>query len=472
LLHLLKTKASQFKIKITSKYVDEAFANLIENIADRNGNVVILIDEYDLPFVNAYDNCDLQNSIHEMYRDFYYQIKSCEEQIHAVYITGISKYTKIGGISLANNITDFSNEEHFAAMFGYTHEEVVANFKPYIKATAKSMHMSEADFLAKLKAHYDGFAFSPNDSLTVYNPTSVHKFFEKRQFESYWIETGGQKFVENYIAQKNLNMADFEHYNITLDELKMPGEIVQSIAPALFLYQAGYLTPRREVDEPDEYYLTYPNIEIRTAMIKQFKHNFFATHEYIEERGIFRYDFLKCLESEDYVELLSVFNSLFSKIVFNGDNVAAKDSSRLECFYRNALYLFMDISKIDVRPEPPNPHGQVDLALHYKDRQILIELKVARTGTGKNLQAKLREAHEKMGDYARAYRNPIPVCCVISGGLRRIALASVNQDVYACIPDAKGRTAARFTRIGDHASFLAAPWKPAGEVGRRVTRRK
>jgi hypothetical protein len=472
LITLLKLLAEPYHINFKSSDADVMFGELIINVARQEGKVVILIDEYDRTLVDNYDDTDLQNAIRKFYRDFYYKIKACEKYIHAVYITGISKYTKMGVFSAANNITDFSNEEHFSTMFGYTHEEIIANFKHYIKDTVEFLHMSRDDFLEKLKSHYDGYAFSENDALTVYNPTSVQKFFLHKKFGNYWSKTGSREFIERYIKSAHLTMADFEHYNITADEVEMPGEIMQSLAPALFLYQSGYLTPRREGDEPDEYYLTYPNIEVRTSIIKQIQHNFFTEQQFLEKRRTLRRDALQSLKSTDYIGLLSVFNALFSEMLYDDYNAAARDPSHLECFYRNDIYRLLQSADLDIRPEEHKVHGRADLVLHHDGRILLLELKVAQTGTRRNLQAKLREADAQMSGYAGSYRNPIRICSVISGRHRRIALASVGTDVYMCAPDANGRKDAQFEGNADRVGFVAAPWLPPGKTGPRSARRK
>ncbi|MDR1856946.1 MAG: PD-(D/E)XK nuclease domain-containing protein [Desulfovibrio sp.] len=114
---------------------------------------------------------------------------------------------------------------------------------------------------------------------------------------------------------------------------------------------------------------------------------------------------------------------------------------------------------LDIRPEEHKLFGRADLVLYHSGKQILFELKVSKTGTRRSLQEEFREAKGQLDGYVRSYKNPIPIGIVVSGTLRRIALTSVNADVYECPPDADGREAASFNRIGDVNDFLASPWE-------------
>jgi hypothetical protein len=128
LLGLLQLRAEDNKIQFFSKSTVFAFGELIERLGKRDGKVVILIDEYDRLLIDTFDEPELQNSFRDLFRDFFYQIKAQELFIHIVYITGISNHTKMNLSSAASNIKDFSNQEDFSTMFGYTHKEIKENF--------------------------------------------------------------------------------------------------------------------------------------------------------------------------------------------------------------------------------------------------------------------------------------------------------------------------------------------------------
>ncbi|MDR1857645.1 MAG: AAA family ATPase, partial [Desulfovibrio sp.] len=167
-----------------------------------------LIDEYDCPLVDTYDNPDYQEEIRKTLCEFYRQIKSCDEYIHVAYITGISKFSRAGVFSTANNIIDYSTHLGYGAMFGYTDEEIAENFSDYLPVTAETLNMHVGSILPNMKAYYDGYTFCGKSS--IYNPISVLSFFSNMRFKDYWVETGSQEFIKNYFSSYNIKFEDFD----------------------------------------------------------------------------------------------------------------------------------------------------------------------------------------------------------------------------------------------------------------------
>jgi hypothetical protein len=446
LLGMLNRIADEHDVKIAQTSHHEAFADLIYKVSSKHDRVVILIDEYDKLLTETFDLPVYQNTIHKFLRDFYSNIKIFSDKIYVAYITGISKFSKLGVVSFLNNVTDFSNNPNFCDMFGYTEKELRKYYEPYINKTATKMKMAPELLIDKLKSYYDGYSFCGEES--VYNPISIHNFFVNEEFKDYWIKTGSQKFIEKYIHQKNVTVEEFEHVKIEIEQLEEPGEITPDIEPALFLYQAGYLTQRKQVGENGNigYYLTYPNNEVRAAMIRLTRRNFYSS---FKEKDRDMIEFEKCLKNEDYVGMLHVINNVFSKIVY--DDYATlykvKDEIPLECFYGNSIYFLMYFAQLDVDVEPRGGVGRADIFLRNNKNEILFELKISKPGTGANIKTKFCEAIEQMNKYISFHENPVPIRLVVNGKIRRIVLASINDEVFKLTPQS-GKTPATCTRIG------------------------
>jgi hypothetical protein len=62
-------------------------------------------------------------------RDYYTQIKSSDRYIRFTFITGISKFAKMGVFSTLNTPKDISMMPEYAEMCGYTEEEIIHCFK-------------------------------------------------------------------------------------------------------------------------------------------------------------------------------------------------------------------------------------------------------------------------------------------------------------------------------------------------------
>ena len=88
---------------------EERFAYLIEKICRTTGRpVVILVDEYDKPLLQAIGNRDLQNEYRERLKAFYGVMKSKDAYIRFALLTGVTKFSKISVFSDLNNLTDIS----------------------------------------------------------------------------------------------------------------------------------------------------------------------------------------------------------------------------------------------------------------------------------------------------------------------------------------------------------------------------
>jgi hypothetical protein len=72
------------------------FSRLIEKISNKNKmGVVVLIDEYDTPILSQINNVDLTNTNRLILQDFYNVLKDSEKYLKFVFITRLSKFTKV-----------------------------------------------------------------------------------------------------------------------------------------------------------------------------------------------------------------------------------------------------------------------------------------------------------------------------------------------------------------------------------------
>ena len=157
------------------------FGMAIDTLAvqkDENGNdvhkgVVILIDEYDAPVGHCLDDIAKAEAVRERLSDVYSQMKNRTGDIRFLFMTGVSKFTKLSVFSALNNIVDLSQDDNYATMFGYTEEELSANFEEHLREHAAVMGKSYEDYRAEMKRWYNGFRFAKSDPTTVYNPISV-----------------------------------------------------------------------------------------------------------------------------------------------------------------------------------------------------------------------------------------------------------------------------------------------------------
>ncbi|MDR1313657.1 MAG: AAA family ATPase, partial [Deltaproteobacteria bacterium] len=276
ILERLGIMAQRHQVSLRGEDCADAFSRLIRDVHEASGQeAVLLLDEYDAPVINlvgrdklAY-NKKLLAETRIVMQDFYTQIKVEEEHVMFAFITGVTKFSRMGVFSKLNNLLDISLFPDFSAFMGYTHEELKKYFAPFITHTALELKMSEEGLLNKLKEYYYGFSF--DGETEVYNPFSVLSFFKARKFGNFWMGSGSNTVIRKFLRDKELTVDQFKGQEMNYSQASAPGEI-DATSPEGFLYQSGYLTLR--ATESGEYLLDYPNSEVREAISTLFMENF------------------------------------------------------------------------------------------------------------------------------------------------------------------------------------------------------
>lgn len=198
----------------------------------------------------------------ELLKEFYTVLKDLDAAIEFVFLTGVSKFSKVGIFSGLNNLTDLTMQSDFATMLGYTQQELEENFVEEIQAAATHLKLSTSELLAQMRLWYNGYCFQANAG-RVYNPVSCNLFFYEKEFKNFWFATGTPTFLVNLLKQEGIfdlhfppvNTSGFESFD--LDRLK----------PIAILFQTGYLTIQ-EKDEDGLIQLDYPNKEVRDSVLE------------------------------------------------------------------------------------------------------------------------------------------------------------------------------------------------------------
>ncbi|MDR1856117.1 MAG: ATP-binding protein [Desulfovibrio sp.] len=428
-----------------------AFGNLMEDIHKKSGRLVILIDEYDAPLLRAFNKAEIYEDVREELRDFYTMIKPYDKQrfLRLVFITGISKFAKLGIFSGLNNVTDISFEDEYATMFGYTEKEILDNFSAYIEIVAEKLSLTPKTLMGRLRDYYDGYFFGGTEN--VYNPVSIVSFFEKNKFAPYWIRTGSQEFITKYISERKVTLSQFENITISPEEITEPGEITRNLSPEYFLYQAGYLTVRvTEENGKPAYYLTYPNYEVRAAMLSLITNNFFKVRNAVTE---LQRKFANLLYKSAYAEAFLEFNEVLERIPYDDavdseavGKVDSKSDGKVDgktcgkadgkvvklgqAHYREPILGFLYGSELFFIAEIHSNKGRPDIVFDYGEKTFVIELKTA-IGEKKSLN-ELLFAMKQMdeGNYTGRFPNPVAVGLVVDEKDRLITHICIETDVY------------------------------------------
>jgi hypothetical protein len=256
------------KYQICFDYKDDIAVRLrnliIELYEKQREKVVVIIDEYDKPLLATIDNPKLHKEIRDAIKGFYGVLKSCDEYLKFVFLTGVTKFSQVSVFSELNNLTDISLNPTYSDLCGITQEELETIFEPEIAHITQENDLDRQEYLDNLKRFYNGYRFSRKPQ-TVYNPFSLlNHFYDEGQFETYWFATGTPTFLIKLIDEQKLNILNLEKNNVMLADCQHFD--LENMDALPILYQSGYLTI---IDYQDRIFtLDYPNEEVRSSFAK------------------------------------------------------------------------------------------------------------------------------------------------------------------------------------------------------------
>ncbi|MBV7336521.1 AAA family ATPase [Chloroflexi bacterium TSY] len=255
--------AREHAISLSDYPLPELFDELIYELSSK-GKVVILIDEYDKPIIDNITNSEEAIRIRDVLKSFYTIIKALDEHIRFVFLTGISRFGRVGVFSDLNNLRDISLDDAFATLPGITQTELEQDFVDHIQTFAEQEETTTEALLARIRHWYNGFPFSRKGE-AVYNPFSLLLFFSAKRFSNFWFESGTPTFLIKLIQDKNYNLQQIEERRINETSLSIYDLENLPITPLLL--QTGYLTIQSYDPETQLYALYYPNREVEDSFL-------------------------------------------------------------------------------------------------------------------------------------------------------------------------------------------------------------
>ncbi len=370
---------------LTTEYATASgrFAHLVEMLRERTGRrVVVLVDEYDKPVLDALEKPDVARANRDYLRGLYGTIKFCDADIRFALLTGVSKFSMASLFSGLNNLIDITLDPRYSAICGYTETDLDAVFAPELAGLDRD----------EMRAWYDGYSWRGDER--VYNPFSVLLLFDAREFGAYWFETGSPAFLVDTLVKRGAGSLALD--NLFADDALLSAFDVDRIAPEALLFQTGYLTIRdQEVLGGTAYYgLGYPNREVRQGLNASLLDHLTGDPARREEHGNRLYD---ALLADDFVGLETLFRAVFAGIPYQWRT--RNDIADYEGYYASVFYSCFAALGLDMRVEDSSRRGRVDMAVLFNGTVYLFEFKVVDSAaTGVAL------AQLKTKGYADKYR--------------------------------------------------------------------
>ena len=247
--------------KPTAQLADRFDAIIQTGYRQTGQQVAILIDEYDSPLQHSWKTPH-HEACTSIYREVFAILKADDKYEKFVFITGITKFTQISLFSVLNNLSNISFEPEYAAICGITKEEMLRDFKPEIDKLAAYENRTYDEAVAQLTAYYDGYHFSHDNMVDIFNPFSLINALSDSKLRNYWASSGATSMLPKFVDDMEIRLRDFDHSALISTTIETSD--VTGGGPELFLYQSGYLTIKGYVN--GTYLLGIPNFEVRQAL--------------------------------------------------------------------------------------------------------------------------------------------------------------------------------------------------------------
>ncbi len=349
-------------VNCTKKDPSNCFEELILKTYDKyNKPVVVLIDEYDKPILDNIEKPELAEEIRDLLSNFYGVLKGLDEYLRFVFLTGVTKFSKVNLFSKLNNLEDITVDENYSDLCGYTEGELDKYFSEYLKGANRE----------EVRKWYNGYSWLGE---SVYNPFDILLFIKKGlKFRPYWFETGSPTFLIKLMKEKKYFIPELEDIKAT-DELFGSFDVYTMEVEAL-LWQTGYLTiksTRKRLDNSLVYKLSYPNLEVKKSLNNVLLKYLSSLSS--DPRTGFQDRLEKYLIDGNVDGLVESFRSLFSSISYT--NFTKNEIAGYEGFYASVIYSFLSSLGVDLIAEDVTNKGRIDLTILIPDKAYIIEFKV------------------------------------------------------------------------------------------------
>ncbi|MBI4600926.1 MAG: ATP-binding protein [Planctomycetes bacterium] len=375
--------AGENGLKLETTAYDERFLELIRKVHEASGKVVVLVDEYDKPILGNIENADLIKEIQRILKAFYSVLKAADPYLRFVFLTGVSKFSKVSVFSDLNNLKDLSMDPEHAALLGYTEEELDAFFGEAIEALSVKEGRTLDATLEKIRGWYNGYRFS-EAPVAVYNPVSVMSLLESGRFRNYWFETGTPSFLINLLKTGQVALAELP--TMELSERAFAAYEVERLDALPLLYQTGYLTIANHDPGTRTYRLDYPNEEVRTSFSECLVESFSSLGQGQVESHLLR--LRRALEAGDVARVMESLKVFFANIPYD---IQLSN----ERYYQTIFYVVFLLLGHRVSAEERTAAGRIDAVVETGRQVFVFELKLHGTAEEALSQIHEKEYHEK-----------------------------------------------------------------------------
>ena len=356
--------------KATAQLADR-FDGIITTACKKTGQqVAILIDEYDSPLQHSWKTPHHEECT-AVYREVFAILKADDPYEKFVFITGITKFTQISLFSVLNNLTNISFLPQYAALCGITKQEITDNFMPEIETMGRKNGWTTEEAIEQLKDNYDGYHFSAENMVDVFNPFSLINALNEKEILNYWASSGATSLLPKFVDDMEIRLKDLDHCAILSNIIRTSD--VTGGGAELFLYQSGYLTIKGYSD--GIYLLGIPNHEVRQALYEMV-----LPALAMRNNGDIQSTqaFLKLhLITGNLAEAKKCLKALIADVPYSNKKLASMD---MEERYRLIMSTIFNAIGFRVEVEKMIATGRIDMVVYTPRIIYVLELKFTNNG--------------------------------------------------------------------------------------------
>jgi hypothetical protein len=415
LLYNLKLSGEQMDIRVEEENPSVRFSELIRRAYERTGRkVVVLVDEYDKPLLNTMDKPPVNDEIRDVLKSFYGVLKGMDACLRFVFLTGVTKFSKVSIFSDLNQLQDISMDERYAGVCGISEADLLRDFQPELQALAGKRNITPDQAFAEIKKRYDGYHFAIR-SEDIYNPFSVLNTFSLLEFRHYWFQTGTPTFLVKMVKDVDFDIPTLEN------DVKVPAQSIMDYReenpdPVPVLYQSGYLTIKSYNELTDIYTLGFPNEEVKYGFFDELMMIYMPGKR---TRGEFSAGlFVEDLWDNNIDGFMTRLQAFFAGIPYELHNKEEKH-------FQTVFYILFRLMGQFIAVEHRSATGRADAVVTTKDAVYVFEFKLAATASAEEA---LRQIDEKgyLLPFAAGHRKLIKIGVAFSLEARGITQWAMN----------------------------------------------
>jgi hypothetical protein len=366
----------------------QLFAYLLKELNRKHGKIVLLIDEYDKPIIE-YLELDKMPKAHEnqdILRAFYSVLKDLGYCLHLVFITGVSKFSKVSLFSDLNHLTDLTMMPSFATAFGYTQTDLEAHFQDHLADfITKNPAYTVESLLDKIKLWYNGFSW--DGSTSVYNPFGLLTFFRHGEFLNFWFQSGTPRFL----TQRMKLVEQFEWETVTVEPAFLDKYDLHNVDINGLLFQTGYLTIKEK--QAESLILGFPNKEVRESMYRSLLGTFTAMRD-SSQIAVFK--LAESFDANNLERVEEILQNMFQQLPYDvfpdkmDDRANRRADLHSEALLHGIIHILFKYLGVKIESEVHTARGRADAVVFGKTHIFIFEFKIGKTTEEAMQQLKTR----------------------------------------------------------------------------------